>query len=44
MVQVEFSLYNVMKKIVYLFLLLMLALAYPSVSMASPTSMETGTD
>lgn len=44
MVQVEFSLYNVMKKIVYLFLLLMLALAYPSVSMASPTGMETGTD
>ena len=33
-----------MKKIVYLFLLLMLALAYPSVSMASPTGMETGTD
>lgn len=44
MVQVEFSLYNVMKKIVYLFLLLMLALAYPSVSMASPTGMETATD
>lgn len=44
MVQVEFSLYNVMKKIVYLFLLLMLALAYPSVSMASSTGMETATD